>query len=60
MIMNNDFLGISNKTYLITGATSGIGRSICELLLNFNSKLIICGRRTEKLEEVKNISPQNV
>ncbi|MBU2494616.1 MAG: SDR family oxidoreductase [Bacteroidetes bacterium] len=58
--MNNDFLEISNKTFLITGATSGIGKSICELLLKFNSNLVICGRRTEKLNEIKNKAPQKV
>lgn len=41
------------KTILITGATSGIGRSTAELFAKQGNRIIICGRRTEVLEEVK-------
>ena len=41
------------KTALITGATSGIGKATAALLANQGFKLIICGRRTEVLEELK-------
>ncbi len=40
------------KTVFITGATSGIGRATAELLSNNNYKLILCGRRKERLEEL--------
>jgi NADP-dependent 3-hydroxy acid dehydrogenase YdfG len=39
-----------NKTALITGATSGIGRAIAELFAEKNMKLILCGRRQERLD----------
>jgi len=41
------------KTILITGATSGIGRSTAELFAKQGNRIIICGRRAEVLEEVK-------
>lgn len=40
------------KTVLITGVTSGIGRATAILLAQKRFKLIICGRRTERLREL--------
>lgn len=42
-------------TALITGATSGIGKATAELFAHNKIGLILCGRRREKLEEIKNI-----
>lgn len=41
------------KTVLITGATSGIGLATAELLATKGFKLILCGRNTDKLKELK-------
>lgn len=41
------------KTAFITGATSGIGKATAELLAKQNYRIIICGRRTVLLEELK-------
>ncbi|MGK4566685.1 SDR family NAD(P)-dependent oxidoreductase [Flavobacterium sp. 3HN19-14] len=41
------------KTALITGATSGIGRATAIKLAENNYRLVICGRREERLEELK-------
>lgn len=41
------------KTILITGATSGIGRSTAVLLAEEGHDLIITGRRMERLEQLK-------
>lgn len=42
-----------NKTVLITGATSGIGKATARILAGKNYNIIICGRRAERLAELK-------
>ncbi|MFS4492578.1 SDR family NAD(P)-dependent oxidoreductase [Maribacter sp. 2308TA10-17] len=42
-----------NKTALITGATSGIGKATSELFAENGIRLILCGRRQERLDELK-------
>lgn len=42
-----------SKTVLITGATSGIGKAIAELFAQKKYRLILCGRRQERLEVLK-------
>jgi NADP-dependent 3-hydroxy acid dehydrogenase YdfG len=42
-----------NKIALVTGATSGIGKATAEILAKNNYKIIICGRRQERLESLK-------
>jgi len=41
------------KTVFITGATSGIGKATAELLAKNNFRLILCGRREDRLKELK-------
>lgn len=42
-----------NSTVFITGATSGIGKATAELLAKNNFRLILCGRREDRLEELE-------
>lgn len=41
------------KTALITGATSGIGKATARAFASDKINLIICGRRTDALSELK-------
>ncbi|SDS50134.1 NADP-dependent 3-hydroxy acid dehydrogenase YdfG [Polaribacter sp. KT25b] len=41
------------KTAFITGATSGIGKATAELFAKNNIRLILCGRRSARLEKLK-------
>ncbi len=43
-----------NKTAFITGATSGIGKATAELFAQHNIRLVLCGRRNDRLEKLKN------
>ncbi|MFV0481631.1 MAG: SDR family NAD(P)-dependent oxidoreductase [Campylobacteraceae bacterium] len=44
---------INDKTVIITGASSGLGRELALQLSRQNTTLILCARRVEKLELVK-------
>jgi len=44
---------ISNNTILITGGTSGIGLAFAEGFMAAGSKVIICGRREERLNDLR-------
>jgi 3-hydroxy acid dehydrogenase/malonic semialdehyde reductase len=44
---------LQGKTVLITGASSGIGRSTAIAFAREGSRLLVCGRRLEPLEELR-------
>ena len=48
------------KTAIIFGGTSGIGKSLAEILIKDNYIVAVTGRRIEKLEELKNTYPNQV
>ncbi len=47
-----------NKTAIITGATSGIGRSVAQALHQSGSNLILNGRDATRGKELKELGPQ--
>lgn len=44
---------IENKTVLVTGATSGIGKRLAEDLVGYGTHLILLARNTEKLGQIQ-------
>ncbi|KQS36009.1 SDR family oxidoreductase [Pedobacter sp. Leaf194] len=48
---------IAGNKILITGGATGIGLGLTERFLKENNTVIICGRRTSALEEVRNTFP---
>ncbi len=49
---------LSGNTILITGGTSGIGLAFAEAFLAEGSTVIICGRREDRLQALKEKHPQ--
>ncbi|TYB78626.1 SDR family NAD(P)-dependent oxidoreductase [Bizionia myxarmorum] len=45
---------MTNKTALITGATSGIGHATAQEFAKHGIQLVLCGRRQERLDTIKN------
>ena len=50
-------MNTKNNTILITGGTSGIGLAFAEEYLRHGNKVIICGRRTDRLKQLKESHP---
>lgn len=49
---------LSKNTILITGGTSGIGLGFAEFFLKTDNKVIICGRREQRLNKIKEKHPE--
>jgi NADP-dependent 3-hydroxy acid dehydrogenase YdfG len=43
---------MNKRIVFLTGATSGIGEATARLLAKNNFKLILCGRRKDRLEKL--------
>ena len=50
--MENNIVNLENKTFLITGASSGIGKATAVLLASLGAKCVITGRNVARLGEV--------
>ena len=48
---------VAGNTILITGGGTGIGLALAEAFLKEGSKVLICGRREEKLREAQKLLP---
>ncbi|MGY2573443.1 SDR family oxidoreductase [Vibrio sp. C8] len=45
-------LGVKNKNFIVTGATSGIGRLLTKRLVELGANVAFCGRSESKLSEL--------
>ncbi|MGN6611393.1 MAG: SDR family oxidoreductase [Angustibacter sp.] len=45
-------LGLTDRAYIVTGASSGLGRATAEQLLAEGARLLVCSRDAERLEEL--------
>lgn len=50
----NSFIDFTDKTFLVTGATSGIGLEICKQIDNYNGNIVAIARNQNKLNSLKN------
>lgn len=48
----------ASSTVLVTGGASGIGLALAERFLRAGSRVVVCGRREEKLREVRQRHPE--
>ena len=48
---------LTSNTILVTGATSGIGLALAERFLARGNEVIVCGRRAERLREIRERHP---
>ena len=55
--MNHKFKILDGKNVLVTGATGGIGNSICKLFSNFGSNVYATGRNLDKLDKLSKDIP---
>ena len=51
-------MDLTQAVVLVTGATSGIGLALAERFMSAGSKVIVCGRRKEKLDQIKADHPE--
>lgn len=51
-------MDLTSNTILVTGGASGIGLALAERFLKAGNRVIICGRREEKLLEAKGTYPE--
>jgi uncharacterized oxidoreductase len=49
---------LSGNTIIITGGTSGIGRELVEKLLARGNHIVTCGRRKDRLEQLRSAHPE--
>jgi NAD(P)-dependent dehydrogenase (short-subunit alcohol dehydrogenase family) len=50
----HDIFDLTGKTAIITGASSGLGKHFAKTLSAAGANLVICARRVQNLEELKN------
>ncbi len=52
-----EYTSLKNKVAIITGGGSGIGRGIALALAEQQARVVVCGRRKERLEQAEATDP---
>jgi NAD(P)-dependent dehydrogenase (short-subunit alcohol dehydrogenase family) len=50
-------IGLEGSVIVVTGASSGIGRSLVTYLSNAGARLVCCARREDRLDEIRSAHP---
>ncbi|MBU4317808.1 MAG: SDR family NAD(P)-dependent oxidoreductase [Proteobacteria bacterium] len=51
-------MNLTGNTILITGGTSGLGFGFAERFLHLGNRVIVCGRRVDRLDKLRNKYPE--
>ena len=49
-----DYLGYAGKTVVLTGASSGMGKAVAEMLVSLGANVYALSRRVPEVEGIKN------
>ena len=52
-----NIINLENKTVLVTGASSGIGKAVCKEISKYGAKVIMLARREDKMCEIMSSLP---
>ena len=58
--MSNVTFDFTGKRYIVTGASSGMGRQVALELAAANAQVLVIARRKEELLKLQNLYPQNI
>jgi NAD(P)-dependent dehydrogenase (short-subunit alcohol dehydrogenase family) len=58
-VYESDRAAITGRTWIVTGASSGIGRGVAERAVSMGANVVLAARRAEALEDVARVIRAN-